>query len=239
MPRRVFDMGRGLVPRTIVDPTVDENAIFIPSGAPLTGVGCGATMWAPTQVRRGDHWINPSAGVEESESFSDSASFTFSATESPSPTGTDECAPARPRQDEAEARRIRAEKRLHQTQAEARARALLVEVIGEAAVQTLEAGGTYAVPSVRWPGTEYHIPKSGYIKVVRDGMWQVVCLVSNDHYLPWADVVLSRIKMIEANETIVQGRGNKQGSSPNRTLTQLKNKLEALFNQTRRNPQGD
>jgi hypothetical protein len=121
-----------------------------------------------------------------------------------------------------------------QSKAESRSRALLVEVIGEPAVKTLEAGGTYAVPSVRWPGTEYHIPKQGYIKIVKGGMWQEVCLVSSDHSLPWADIVFSRIKMIEANETIVQGRGNRQGGSPNRTLDQLKAALEKLVNPTRR-----
>jgi hypothetical protein len=65
-------------------------------------------------------------------------------------------------------------------------------------------------------------------------MWQEVCLVSSDHSLPWADIVFSRIKMIEANETIVQGRGNRQGGSPNRTLDQLKAALEKLVNPTRR-----
>ena len=156
------------------------------------------------------------------------------ATSSPSPTGTDECHPAQPQQDQAELRRIRAEAVARQTEAESRARALLVEVIGEPAVQTLEAGGTYAVPSVRWPGTEYHIPKQGYIKIVKGGMWQEVCLVSSDHSLPWADIVFSRIKMIEANETIVQGRGNRQGGSPNRTLDALREAVQKFITPQRR-----
>jgi hypothetical protein len=155
-------------------------------------------------------------------------------TASPSPTGTDECQPANPRQDQAEQRRIRAAAIARQSEAEGRARTLLVEVIGEPAVQVLESGGTYAVPSVRWPGTEYHIPKTGYIKIVKGGLWQEVCLVSSDQHLPWADVVLSRIKMIEANETIVQGRGNRQKSSPNRTLDKLRETIENMMNPQRR-----
>jgi hypothetical protein len=155
-------------------------------------------------------------------------------TPSPSPTGTDECSPAHPRQDQAELRRIRAEAVARQSEAELRARALLVEVIGEPAVQTLESGGTYPVPSVRWPGTEYHIPKQGYIKIVKEGLWQEVCLVSSDHSLPWADVVLSRIKMLEANETIVPGRGYRQSASPNRILDHLRETLEKLIDPQRR-----
>jgi hypothetical protein len=188
----------------------------------LSRFGYGATC-LPPGVYLGDQWgIQSSAGIPGLDSLS------------PSPTGTDECHPAHPRQDQAELRRIRDEAVARQSEAELRARTLLVEVIGEPAVQTLEAGGTYAVPSVRWPGTEYHIPKTGYIKIVKGGMWQEVCLVSSDHSLPWADIVLSRIKMIEANETIVQGRGNRQGGSPNRTLEKLRETINQFVNPQRR-----
>ena len=102
--------------------------------------------------------------------------------------------------------------------AEARARALLVETIGEPAVVELEAGGFYVVPSKRWPGTEYHLPKSGYIRIVRDGLWQLACLVSSNSALPWPDVVLSRLKMIQVKEEIVQQKSNRQGASKNKML---------------------
>jgi hypothetical protein len=136
--------------------------------------------------------------------------------------------------DDPEVQAARQQNIARQSEAELRARALLVEVIGEPAVQTLESGGTYPVPSVRWPGTEYHIPKQGYIKIVKGGLWQEVCLVSSDHALPWADIVLSRIKMLEANETIVQGRGNRQGGSPNRTLEKLRETINQFVNPQRR-----
>jgi hypothetical protein len=189
----------------------------------LSRFGFGATGMAPTQLRDGDRWVRPSAGVEWSESVSPS----------PSPTSTDEAEPQNRRQDQAEAHRIRSEAEIRRAEAESRARGLLVEVIGEPAVQTLEAGGTYAVPSRRWPGTEYHIPKMGYIKIVRGGLWQDVCLVSSDGGLPWADMVLSRIKTIEAHETIVQGKGNKQRSSPNRTLEKIRLAVETVLNPRR------
>jgi len=224
MPRRVFDMGRELA-RLQAARTMDGGrGIVTPIfEARLQHFGCGATNMAPTRVRDSDQWVRPSAGIEWSETPSPTVS----------PSGSAECDPANIIQDTAELRAIRAAAKGKQTAAEIRARALLVEVIGEPAVQTLEAGGTYAVPSRRWPGTEYHIPKQGYLKIVRDGLWQEVCLVSSDQGLPWADVVLSRIKMLEAHETIVQGRGNRQGGSPNRRLDQLKAALEKLVNPRR------
>jgi hypothetical protein len=179
---------------------------------------------------------SPTPSPSESLSLSPTDSFSVSPSTTPSPScwlsGSDEIpeeewraqrnivpSAAMPPTEREVARAV--ERLARQTRAQeaiARARGLLVEVIGEAAVRELEDGGYYVLPSKKWPGTEYHIPKTGYIRVVRDGLWQEACLVSSDSSLPWADVVLSRIKMIQLKEEIVQQKANRQGASKNKIL---------------------
>ncbi len=89
---------------------------------------------------------------------------------------------------------------LHSLESIAKARILLVSAIGEDSVKNLEAGHAYIVPSKRYPGTDYLVPKSGKIRVVRNGVHQQeICWVPTEA-LPWPDVVLARIKMLQADE---------------------------------------
>jgi len=114
----------------------------------------------------------------------------------------------RRRQEEANALYQKQEK--ESNTARSRARELLVGVIGEPAVEKLDAGGTYPVPSKLYKGTHYHLRlKRKPVRVVRHGKTiQEICIQPTDDQMPDYDMVLALKKLIEHDETILVGTGN-------------------------------
>lgn len=95
-----------------------------------------------------------------------------------------------------------------------RAYALLEESIGKQEAARIEAGGAYIVPSKRWPSVAYGIAKTGRVLIFdRSRLWRrkIVaesCIATCVGNLPWPDIVLAKIKAIQADETIVFATGN-------------------------------
>ena len=151
-------------------------------------------------------------GIMGCTTFMASGSFT------PLPTR-----PLTPEEQEANRRRIEetnaaiAAQRKEIADALAKARALLVEAIGEEAVQKLDMGGTYPVPSKKYKGTEYHLRlKRAPVRVVIGGQTvQEICIQPTAN-IPDYDMVLALKKMIEFDETVLVGTGNLvgQGARP-------------------------
>ena len=137
--------------------------------------------------------------------------------------------PLRPRTpEEQEADRIRqiaanaqlAAQRKDQGSANARARALLVEAIGEDAVVRLDMGGTYPIPSKRYPGTEYHLRlKRAPVRVVKQGRIVHEVCIQPTAAMPDYDMVLALKKLIEHDETVLIGTGNLIGEGDRPTQT--------------------
>jgi hypothetical protein len=93
-------------------------------------------------------------------------------------------------------------------QAVARARTLLIEAIGSEAVARLEAGGGYPIKSTLWPNVIYVVPKTGKVAIVKDGYVMSRSCIDVPGNIPWPDHVLTRIKAIQADETVVFCTGN-------------------------------
>ena len=88
-----------------------------------------------------------------------------------------------------------------------RAYALLEEAIGKAPAAKVKGGGSFPVPSKRYPDVEYLVPRSGMVKVMQAGRCVSEVCIQAEGGLPWPDQVLAKIKAIQADETVVYGTG--------------------------------
>jgi hypothetical protein len=85
---------------------------------------------------------------------------------------------------------------------------LLIEAIGAEAVARIEAGGGYPIKSVLWPSIVYVVPKTGKVMILKDGMVMGRSCIDVTGNVPWPDHVLTRIKSIQTDETVVFCTGN-------------------------------
>ena len=83
-----------------------------------------------------------------------------------------------------------------------------VETIGDEAAARIQAGGGYAIRSTLWPGVCYIVPAEGKVLIVRNGQVVSRSCLEVAEYVPWPDKVLTRIKRIQADETVVFCTGN-------------------------------
>jgi hypothetical protein len=89
-----------------------------------------------------------------------------------------------------------------------RARTLLIEAIGAEAVARIEAGGGYPIRSILWPNVVYVVPKTGKVVILKDGGVHGRSCIDVTGNVPWPDHVLTRIKSIQTDETVVFCTGN-------------------------------
>ena len=93
--------------------------------------------------------------------------------------------------------------------AERRAFDLLEQHIGKEAAAAIQNGGAYPVKSALWEEVVYLIPRDPHerIKVLwRGAVVTESCLVSAES-LPWADLMLQRIRAVQLDESIVFSTG--------------------------------
>ena len=81
-------------------------------------------------------------------------------------------------------------------------------------------GGTYPIPSKRYPGTEYHLRlKRAPVRVVKQGRIVHEVCIQPTAAMPDYDMVLALKKLIEHDETVLIGTGNLIGEGDRPTQT--------------------
>ena len=107
------------------------------------------------------------------------------------------------------------QRRAEQQVAEDKAYALLVEAIGQEAALRLLQGGGYVIESTKWPGISYVVSRLKRVQILdrrtRLGKKALAlkesCLIVPEN-VPWPDKVLTLIRQIQADETVVFTVGN-------------------------------